>query len=66
MRANLSKAAWVGEEPVFKDGNDTLRYLHGHENSYFRNRWIPYDSTLGLCGHPGGEGFELAVTRDCQ
>lgn len=52
MRANLSKAAWVDGEPVFRAGNGTLRYLHGHENSYFRNTWFPYDSTLGCVATP--------------
>ena len=54
MRANLSRAAWVDGEPVFREGRGTLRYLHGHDNSYWGRgtAWIPYDATLGCVATP--------------
>ena len=49
MRANLSRAAWVDGEPVFREGNSTSRYLHGHENS---RGFFGTDGTLGCVATP--------------
>jgi hypothetical protein len=56
MRANLSRAAWDGDQPYFRMGNGTPYYLHGHmfsdaafAQSYGR---APYDQTLGCVGTP--------------
>jgi RHS repeat-associated protein len=49
MRANLSRAAWVDGEPVFREGNSTSRYLHGHENS---RGLFGTDGTLGCVATP--------------
>ncbi len=49
MRANLSTAAWVDGQPVFREGNGTSRYLHGHENS---RGLFGRDGTLGCVATP--------------
>lgn len=49
MRANLSRAAWVDGEPVFREGNGTTRYLHGHDNSF---GVFGRDGTLGCVATP--------------
>jgi RHS repeat-associated protein len=44
-RANLSKAAWVDGQPVYRFGNGTEWYLHGHSERRGR-------ATLGCVGTP--------------
>jgi RHS repeat-associated protein len=52
MRANLSSAAWVDDQPVYKFGNGTEYYLHGHWNSSPEHISRPYDLTKGCVGTP--------------